>query len=66
MDGDAFDWSDGLGDLAPADQSYRTSAECGVDCALDPTAIDGMGVRIAFVCPQHGVQSIIDPFQGQR
>lgn len=53
--------------LAPEDENYRTCAECGGDCEPDPSlSADGTGARIAFVCPEHGVQSIIDPFADMR
>lgn len=43
-------------------ETYRTCPECGGDCEPDPAAVDGLGVRIAFVCPKHGPQTIVDPF----
>lgn len=61
--------SDDLGDdgiIAPTDQSYRTCSECGRDCMPEPTPIEGHGMRIAFVCPEHGVHSVVDPFEGKR
>lgn len=48
------------------DEGYRTCAECGADCTPEPSAIDGLGVRIAFVCSEHGVHSVLDPFEGLR
>lgn len=53
-------------DWGPSDESYRTCSVCGGDCEPDPTAVDGLGVRIAFICPKHGVQSIVDPFADMR
>lgn len=51
----------------PRDQSYRTCSECGGDCYPDTSAgADGLGVRIAFVCPEHGVHSVVDPFEEER
>lgn len=52
--------------LGPEDASYRTCTECGGDCEPEPTAIDGLGVRIVFVCPEHGAQNIVDPFADKR
>ncbi|WP_431794912.1 hypothetical protein [Micrococcus luteus] len=64
---------DEIGDLhgvrirTPKDQNYRTCSECGGDCYPGPSAgADGMGVRIAFVCPEHGVHSVVDPFKEER
>lgn len=52
--------------LDAEDESYRTCSTCGGDCEPEPSAVDGLGVRIAFVCPEHGPQSMIDPFQDHR
>lgn len=49
-----------------ADESYRTCSECGGDCEPEPSGADGHGVRIMWVCPQHGVHSIVDPFAHLR
>lgn len=64
---------DELGDLdgvpirMPKAQVYRTCSACGGDCEPVPSVgSDGLGVRIAFVCPRHGVQSIVDPFEEER
>jgi len=48
------------------DEGYRRCSECGGDCDPEPSALDSLGVRITFVCPEHGPQSIVDPFQDQR
>lgn len=45
---------------------YRTCSECGRDCDPEPTALDGLGVRIVFTCPTHGIHSVIDPFESRR
>ncbi|WP_353113232.1 hypothetical protein [Microbacterium sp.] len=51
----------------PSDDEYRTCSTCGRDCKPDVSITsDEHGVRIAFVCPEHGVQSIVDPFADQR
>ena len=52
--------------MADGDQPYRTCPECGGDCQPEPSAVDGLGVRIAFICPQHGAHSLVDPFEEQR
>ena len=58
--------ADGL-DLSPTDGGplYRTCSKCGADCPPEPLEADN-GFRIAFVCPQHGVHSVLDPFDGKR
>lgn len=67
MDYDKFDGPDGVEVRVPTDDSYRTCSECGGDCYPDPSAgADGIGVRIAFVCPEHGVHSVVDPFEDKR
>ncbi|HJC29024.1 MAG TPA: hypothetical protein H9759_06480 [Candidatus Dietzia intestinipullorum] len=53
--------------LSSGDESYRTCSECGRDCEPDPSAgSDVLGARIAFVCPDHGLHGIIDPFEDTR
>lgn len=59
-------------------EQYRTCAQpvalpeggqgvCGLDCEPEPfDAGEGDGIRIAFSCPEHGVHSVVDPFEGQR
>lgn len=49
------------------DESYRICAECGQDCEPDTSVgADGFGVRITWVCPEHGVHSVVDPFEDLR
>ncbi|MDF2664271.1 MAG: hypothetical protein K0R81_121 [Microbacterium sp.] len=58
---------DGIEIRIPKGVGYRTCAECGGDCVPDPSLTgEGDGVRIAFVCPAHSVQSLVDPFQDLR
>lgn len=58
---------DGLEIRLPANEDYRTCSQCGADCEPDPDAGgDGIGARIAFVCPLHGVNAIVDPFEDLR
>ncbi|RZU62239.1 hypothetical protein EV380_1832 [Zhihengliuella halotolerans] len=66
MNYERFEGPDGLEIRVPIDEGYRTCAECGGDCDPEPTALDGLGVRIAFVCPEHGVHSMVDPFEDKR
>ncbi|MFD5213109.1 hypothetical protein [Microbacterium sp. NPDC058345] len=67
MDFEHVEGPDGLDIRVPTDESYRTCAECGGDCAPDTSlSADGTGVRIAFVCAEHGVQSVVDPFSDLR
>ena len=48
-------------------EQYRTCAECGADCDPDPfDSGEGGGVRIAFVCPNCGLHSVVDPFEHLR
>ncbi len=48
------------------DKGYRTCATCGGDCEPEPMGEDGLGVRVVFYCPQHGLQTIVDPFSDRR
>jgi hypothetical protein len=58
--------ADGLYLSTPdGDTVSRICSKCGTDCALEPREEDD-GFRIAFVCPQHGVQSVVYPFEGER
>ncbi|WP_454293551.1 hypothetical protein [Salana multivorans] len=66
MDYQRIDGPDGMEIRVPRDEEYRTCSVCGGDCYPDPTGVDGLGVRIAFVCPDHGAQSIVDPFEDLR
>lgn len=66
MDYDKFEGPDGAELRISKDQIYRTCTECGGDCYPDPTPAGGLGMRIAFVCPEHGVQTIVDPFEDNR
>jgi len=49
-----------------SDNGYRTCPVCGGDCVSEPSGADGHGIRIMFVCPEHGVHSIVDPFADKR
>lgn len=49
----------------PPDEHYRTCAECGADCQPEPFETDS-GIKIAFSCPEHGVHTVVDPFEGSR
>lgn len=64
--GDIDNGDDGLGLNTTWGEGYRTCSECGGDCLPEPAGTDEHGVRFVFVCPEHGVQSIVDPFEGQR
>lgn len=53
--------------LGSEDETYRTCSTCGGDCEPDTSlSANGTGVRIAFVCAEHGVQSVVDPFADMR
>lgn len=48
-------------------EDYRTCAVCGADC--EPEIFDGgagVGIRVAFSCPEHGLHGVTDPFEGMR
>ena len=47
--------------LLPEDDSYRTCSECGADAEPQPFTAEGH-ISIAFVCRQHGVRTVISPF----
>ena len=49
--------------LLDPNSGYRTCPECGGDCAPEPNSADSYGIRIMFVCPRHGVHSVVDPFE---
>lgn len=67
MEYDKVPGPDGLPIRVPTNDDYRTCSECGADCYPDPNAgADGLGVRIAFICPEHGLHSVIDPFEEAR
>lgn len=58
---------DGVPVRVPVDDGYRTCSVCGGDCEPDVGfGSDASGARIAFVCPAHGVQSLVDPFEDLR
>lgn len=58
---------DGVPIRTPKNQGCRTCSECGGDCYPEPSAgADGLGVRIAFICPEHGVHSVVDLFEEER
>ncbi|MGX1695208.1 hypothetical protein ACWIBQ_07510 [Microbacterium keratanolyticum] len=58
---------DGLPIRVPADDAYRTCSVCGGDCESDVSfGSDEHGARIALVCPEHGIQSLVDPFEDRR
>lgn len=45
-----------------AQPSSRICPQCGAEGIPEPLQADD-GFRIAFVCPAHGVQAIVDPFE---
>lgn len=53
--------------LILGDQSYRTCQEFDSDCIPGPfIAGKSEGIRAAFICPNCGVHSVIDPFEHLR
>ncbi|WP_437583337.1 hypothetical protein ACSAGD_13760 [Paramicrobacterium sp. CJ85] len=58
---------DGVPIRVPVSDDYRTCSVCGGDCEPDiGFGSDEHGVRIGFVCSEHGVQSLVDPFEHAR
>lgn len=51
--------------IKPTDEQYHTCADCGADSEPEPFETD-RGTRIAFSCPEHGVHSVVNPFEGSR
>jgi hypothetical protein len=66
MDYDTFETPSSVRLNIPRNQDYRTCSECSSDCSPGANAIDGIGLCIASVCAEHGVQSIVDPFNDER
>lgn len=67
MDYDRIERPDGLEIRVPTDNAYRTCSVCGGDCEPDTSlSAGGSGIRLAFVCREHGVQSLVDPFDELR
>jgi len=57
---------DGVPIGVPVNEDYRTCTVCQGDCEPDVGfGSDGHGARITFVCPEHGAQSLVDPFEGR-
>lgn len=50
----------------PVELSGGGTAPCGRDCEPEDTGADGIGARLAFVCPEHGLHSVVDPFEHLR
>lgn len=57
VDGDEFDETH-----AEAQPSSWICPQCGAEGMPEPLQVDDR-FRIAFVCPAHGVQAIMDPFE---
>lgn len=66
MDDERIDGPDEPEIGMPRDEEYRTCSVCGGDCDPEPSAVDGLGARFIFICPEHGAQSIWDPFSDLR
>ena len=48
------------------DEGYRTCSVCGGDCEPEIASDADKGARFLWVCPQHGVHTITDPFEKYR
>jgi hypothetical protein len=46
-------------------EQHRTCLQCAVNGQPGPFEADD-GIGVAFVCAEHGVRSVIDPFEGER
>lgn len=66
MDYDRIEGPDGMEIRIAKGKDYRTCTECGGECYPDSAGADGIGARIAWICPEHGVHSIVDPFEDKR
>lgn len=66
MEYDEINGPDGLPLRVTKDDAHRTCSACGGDCEPEPTVVEGFGVRVAFICPEHGAQSMVDPFSDLR
>lgn len=66
MEYDAVDGPDGIEIRVAHGDDYRTCGVCGGDCEPEPVMSDEFGARIAFTCPKHGIQSLVDPFEGKH
>ncbi|WP_427869576.1 hypothetical protein [Leucobacter luti] len=67
MDYNEIDSVVGVPIRVPASEDYRRCSERGNDCVPDPNfGSDELGARIALACPEHGIQSVVDPFEDRR
>jgi hypothetical protein len=49
-------------EFGDGESAYRTCSECGRDLPPEPFEADGH-LRVGFVCAEHGVQSVVSPFE---
>lgn len=63
QEGAAVAHADLTSELGLDDVSYRICGECGQDCSPEPTSVQGVGVRVAFICAVHGLQTVVNPFE---
>jgi hypothetical protein len=54
-----------MSDPVVGDESYRACPQCRRDCEPVPFQIDE-GLWISFICPLHGVHTVVDPFSDSR
>lgn len=52
--------------LMPDRDDYRTCPQCGLDCEPVPFDSAGVGIRVSFICPAHGIHTVVDPFTDSR
>jgi len=44
----------------------NTCSQCGAHCVLDPFIIEGKPPQVAFICAEHGVNAVLDPFESDE
>lgn len=49
-----------------SDEQYRICVLCGADCIPEPTETKGYSIRIIFVCPNCGPNSVVEPFKNSQ
>lgn len=59
-------WIGGRDQKAPVNPNYLNCSSCGGECVPHIVDAGGLGVRFAFTCDVHGVQSVLDPFADTR
>lgn len=66
MSGDETGWFGRRDEKAAVNPNNRTCSSCGGECVPEVVDAGGLGLRFAFKCDVHGVQSVFDPFADSR